>query len=190
MSDLELLAGLNAGSSATATIDTGAGDAETISLNDLLEVAVDNAAVAEAQAKMLDPAGTYFVYPTQEHQPTIRVKRGDDGRITVSYFAIGQLKDGRKGKVSTFLSPELKDKLNDRTGQMEPDYKSKRWVEAVGAFKSVRQEAPANAAEVVEFLATSPLSFRVIQMGVPTKGNPDPTGEPGTLVVAIGAVRG
>lgn len=159
-------------------------DNETLTMDSLFGMAVDNAKADEATAKMLDKAGTYRTEKT-----TVTPRKNDGGRLVISVFGVGtNPKTGEKAKISVSLSPEYVEKTN-KAGQLEPDYMTKRYVEARNAYKAVFGESPANVGQVAEYLRDYPVAFRIVQVGVPTEANPEPQGEPGTLVVNISAVK-
>jgi len=84
------------------------------------------------------------------------------------------------------LSWEL---VKDKNNPDRPDYAYRMYLAARSAFQTVIGEKPETIGHLIEFLCTIPCNYRVIQIGVPTKKNPEPSGEPGTMVVGITGVK-
>lgn len=179
-----------------------------LTLDDLFNMEVDQAEVEETLRRGLLPHGTYTTNPDEFGPMTVtplerdeKDDRGDvlsrrkiivltgRGRATVR---IGNELKQVEGRLRVELSPEYRDKLNYATKETlegTPDSKSALYAQAVKAFQSTFGEKPKNAGQVVEFLRDHPARFRMIQIGVPSKNNPEPDGEPRNFVIAISPVR-
>lgn len=145
----------------------------------------------------LSPAGTYYSDPDNTPlRVTPILFQDDDGNKRAILNVTGRVTGKVKGEeVSTFircrLSPDLRYKNDFETGEPteKPDMASRLWSNVKLAYAKTFEGEDASRQQVVEFLETVPLGFRVIQVGVPTKSNPNPDGEPSNIVVGIFAKR-
>jgi hypothetical protein len=178
-----------------------------VSLDDLHQFALDADKSAEVARSGLVPAGTYQTDPAKNGPMNVLVnqfeEKDDAGNVTgtrlmVTFTGRGEarVKIGndivnQTGGLRVRLSPQYRKKLDFDTREELASYDmaSRLWQNAESAFKQAFGEAPKNAGQVVEYLRDYSVRFRQIQVGVPTKSNPTPNGEPGNMVVAISPVR-
>lgn len=174
-----------------------------LTLDDLFNEEVDLATADDINRSALSPAGTYQSNPEEAElsASVARVKMKDkDGNETgverTMVTVVGRVTATIKGEqvsggVRVRLSPDRIKKNDFETGEAtdKDDMASRLWANAVTAYKTHFGESPKNKGQVVEYLTKYPVRFRQIQVGVPTKSNPEPNGEPGNLVVAISPVR-
>ena len=182
-------------------------NAETVSLDSLHTQEINHAEVDDTLRRGLSPAGTYLTNPAEfgEMNATVaKVEEKDDAgkvigeRLVITLVGRGtaRVRLGTENKEVTApirvqMSPDTRRKRDFQTGEEleQNDSKSQRWAEAVKAYEQQFKERPKNVGAVVEFLQKYPARFRVIQVGVPTKNNPTPDGEPRNFVMAIYAAR-
>ena len=152
--------------------------------------------VAKHEREMLAPAGTYTTIPPLSFTPSIPEDGPNKGRFMLRFFGAafieraGTGSDGqpvvvkKEGRFGFGLSPDAKHKED---GQL--DLSSKLYVNAKSAYRVAYGQESEGPRDVAEYLTKYPVRIRVIQVGIPTERNPEPTGEPGNMVVAISPVR-
>lgn len=167
---------------------------EEFTMDMLLNQQVSFEQVKQAEKDLLLPAGTYTSVPPFE----VKFVRGNqDGRPYARFwgniFAAINRPDGTiedvQGKIGFSFSWQRKNRIDRETGidSGKPDNAYKLYVQAVNAFKRAYSEDPSTDGDVVKYVRDYPVRLRLIQVGVPTERNPNPDGEPGTMVVAISA---
>lgn len=195
------------GDSAAGSAEGEAANNGGITLDDLFQEEVDQAQADDINRSALAPAGTYTSNPeeAQLNASVVRLKDKDaDGNETGTERTVitltGRVTAQIKGKTETAglrvrMSPDRrKAKVyvdGEPTGELseKDDAMSKLWAQAVAAFGVTFNDKPKSKGAVVEYLTNHPVRFRLMQVGVPTKTNPEPRGEPGNLVVAISPLR-
>lgn len=117
----------------------------------------------------LPPAGTYQSDPEQ-YPLSAFVDKDKAGRRVITLQGIAVFKGGEsKARIRVKLSPDTREgkvyvdgqDTGESTGK--PDSKSLRWAEAVRAYQQTFKENPKREANVVEYLKTSPIKFRMFQ---------------------------
>jgi hypothetical protein len=187
-----------------------AGGSDVLTLDDLFQEEVNVGEAEAVLARALPPQATYQTDPEAFGPMNVSVARMEekDGEqvighrqvITLTGRGKARIKvNGEMKEVSTGLrvqvSPDVRKSAEYvdgvATGEVsdKDDSKSKLWAQAVGAFKEAFKEAPKSKGAVVEYLRDHPVRYRLSHMGVPTKNNPNPSGEPRAIIVAISAVR-
>lgn len=155
----------------------------TVDLQSLYSKAIDHQKSQKDTVALLDEPGTYHSVP----EMSITVKSNESGRITVAVAGKGiSPKTGGTAYIRAYLSPDAVYKDDGKT----PDFKYARWLEAVSAYRGTFGSLPDSEGLVVEYLQKYAAAFTIKRIGVPTKDNPEPDGEPGTMVTRIGAVKG
>lgn len=182
---------------------------DTMTLDDLhtAEVNVDEA--RQVIQRSLPPTATYETDPATNGPLTVTVAKVQEKRggqptgtfrtvITMSGRAVAYNVRNEEGEVEDIptgirfrMSPEVRNKVDFETQEDtdKDDIQTRLWAQAVAAYKATYKEDPKTQAQVVEYLRDTPARYRLIQTGVPTKANPNPRGEPGTMIVAISAKR-
>lgn len=165
------------------------GEVPEASMDELFEQQVKMDEVKQAEKDMLIPAATYTTVPA------LQVKKGvsEAGRPYVRFFgpiqavieATGEEVKANIGFAFSHVRQNRIDKDGEDTGK--PDNMTKLYTNAVAAYKKAYGENPATVNDVINYIRDYPVRVRVIQVGVPTKNNPEPTGEAGNMVVAISA---
>lgn len=184
-----------------------------VSLDDLFQEEVDHAEAEEVLRRGLLPNGTYVTAPEKFGPMNVNIERVEEkddagtvyGHRTVITLtgrgvATVRLKDEKTGAVTlkeiegglrVQVSPDVRRARDFETGEEldKDDSKSKLWAQAVKAFEMDLGEKPKTKGAVVEYLRDCPVRFRMIQVGVATKRNPNPDGEPRNLVIAISPLK-
>jgi hypothetical protein len=174
-----------------------------ITLDDLFKQDVDLAVADEINRASLSPSGTYQSDPGEAplnaFPSKVKLKDADGNEtgqerlvITLTGRAVATIKGKvEKAGLRVRMSPDRMKKVDFESGEVtdKDDLQSRLWAQAIGAFKAQFGEAPKSMGAVVQYLTEYPVRFRVIQIGVPTKSNPEPNGEPGNLVMSISPVR-
>lgn len=159
------------------------------SMEELFEAQVKMDEVKQAEKDLLLPVATYTTVPA------LQVKKGvsDNGRPYVRFFgpiqtvieATGEEIKANIGFTFSHVRKNRLDKDGEDTGK--PDNMTKLYTNAVSAYKKAYSENPSTVNDVINYIRDYPVRVRVIQIGVPTKNSPDPTGEAGNMVVALSA---
>lgn len=184
-----------------------------ISLDDLHDIEVNQAEVDETLRRGLSPNGAYITNPDENGPMSVFVEefeeKDDAGTvfgkrlvITLSGRGMAKVKITKpggggtelkmvEGRLRVQLSPQQRQARNRDTGEEldKMDSKSNLYANAVKAYANQFGEKPATVKQVVEYLRDYPARFRLIQIGVPSKRNPEPTGEPGNFCVGISAIK-
>ena len=180
------------------------------SMDDLFEQAVNMDDVRRTQEDSLRPPGSYVTVPVLSVQASKIAEGLNAGRLLFRFFGPAVLTVTEKnakalklavgtevrGQFGFTVSPERANKLTkEGVRTEEPDNPSKLWAQMVEAYKVVYQAKPGTFGDVLRYVQNSPGVIRVIQVGVQRvdkDGNPDgpePTGEPGNIVMAFSPVR-
>ena len=186
-------------------------DENSVSLDDLHNIEVNQADVDDTLRRGLLPQGTYLTNPDEFGEmaafPRMLEEKDDAGNITGRRLVVALRGRGRakvriktgytvesktvEGRVDFEISPDVRRKLNWET--KEPmdsnDLRSTLYAQATKAYQAHFGERPKSVAQVVEYLQKFPIKARMIQIGVPTKNRPEPDGEPRNLVMVISAAR-
>jgi hypothetical protein len=111
------------------------------------------------------------------------------GRAKVRINGSQEIVEGRLPRVQ--FSPQPRFKVDFNTGEQLSvmDGKTLLYAQAVKAYTAHFKERPKHVGQVVDFLTNFPARFRVIQIGLATKDNPEPDGEPRNWCVGISAAR-
>lgn len=149
----------------------------------------------------LPPSASYTSNP-EEFGPMSITPVQNDGDTRHLFFVTGRGRAIIKGtEVTTRLqfrmSPEYrKAQLRDSDGELtgeesetKYDLASRLWAQAEAAYKATFGEQPKKVGHVLDYLRDYPVKYRLIQVGVPTKNRPEPTGEPGTIVINISPTK-
>ena len=175
----------------------------------LFEQAVNMDDVRRTQEDALRPPGSYITVPVLSVQASKVVEGPNAGRLLFRFFGPAVLTVTEKnakalkldvgaevrGQFGFAVSPERANKIKDNVRTDEPDNASKLWAQMVEAYKHVYQAKPGTFGDVLRYVQNYPGVIRVIQVGVQRvdkDGNPDgpePTGEPGNIVMAFSPVR-
>lgn len=159
------------------------------SLDELFDQQIKMDEVKQAEKDLLLPAATYTTVPA------MTVKKGvseETNRPYVRFFGpiVATLESGEEIKANIgFAFSHVRKNRTDADGNDtgKPDNMTKLYTQAIAAYKKAYGEAPVTVNDVINYVRDYPVRVRVIQVGVPTRNNPDPTGEAGNMVVAISA---
>lgn len=180
-----------------------------LTLDDLHDREVDVAGARAVQQRALPPSATYETDPDENGPMNVAVaivpeKRGgaltgtSRTVITLSGRATAFRVRGEDGEVSDVptgirfkMSPDVRRKVDWETQEEtdKDDIQTKLWAQAVTVYQQAIGDEPKSQKAVVEYLRDNAARYRLIQTGVATKSNPEPRGEPGTMVVAIQVKR-
>ena len=159
----------------------------TLTMDDFFASEVAAADVAQAQAELLPLAGTWLSAPDPERGMTMDYGRNAEGRRMVSVSGLmTHKKTGTKAFIRARMSPDVRFKDDGVTH----DWNFAVWSTAVAAYTAAFGEAPKSDGHVIEYMQRYPAQYVGFRVGVPTKRNPIPDGEPGFLVKTVLAVRG
>lgn len=177
-------------------------------MDEFFSMEVDQSQVEETLRKGLVPSGTYQTDPAEFGEmnvyPRLVEEKDDQGTVTGHRRVVRITGRGRakvkigeemkliEGRIEFEMSPEYRNKRDWNTGEIseQPDSRSKLWAQACKAFEATYHEKAKNGAQVVSYLTSTPVRFRIGQVGIATKANPNPDGEPKNLVFNITAIRG
>jgi hypothetical protein len=111
------------------------------------------------------------------------------GRAKVRVNGSQEIVEGRLPRVQ--FSPQPRFKVDYNTGETlaTMDGKTLLYAQAVKAYTQQFKERPKHVGQVVDFLVNFAARYRVIQIGLPSKENPEPDGEPRNWCVGISAAR-
>jgi len=155
-------------------------ETQEFTVESLYNEAIDHAKADEAVKALLDEPGVY----TSNAPMTLTPVVGKDGRKSVVISGTGVMGD-KIGRLRAPMSWEYREKANGK-----PDYQYSLWLQARAAYKIVFGEHATSIGQVFEYLRDYPAKFRLIQVGVPTKNNPEPSGDPGNIVMGIYPIKG
>lgn len=182
-------------------------------MEDFFNIEVDQAQVDETLRRGLAPNGTYNTDPEKfgpfTVTPLLIDEKDDAGTVTgqrrvVLFTGRGtakvKLKNEKTGQVAIEtvdariqyrISPDARLKRDRTTGEElnAEDSATKLYAQACKAYQSEFGERAKNLAQVTEYLRDYSYGVRMGQIGVPTKANPEPDGEPSNFVFALTARR-
>ena len=193
-------------------VNTGVTAGEMPDMDALFEQAVNQEEVRQVQSDALKPQGSYITEPilslsatrAEVGENSILAKPSADGKrlvfrffgpasLTVTEKNTGSLKlpvgSIVRGQFGFGISPDRANSVKNGVDSGAPDGNSQRWAQAVKAYEQAYKSKPQTTGDVVRYLQGYPVVIRVIQIGVPSDRNPEPTGEPGNIVMALSAVR-
>lgn len=158
-----------------------------ITMDDFFNREVNAEIHTAATAQRLPESGTYVSEPDPDSGMTVDLSRRDeDGRrIVVVRGSMLHRKTQKRAYIRARMSPDVVYKDDGDTF----DFLYQVWDSAVAAYSATFGEMPASEGHVIEYLAKFPAAYVGRRIGVPTKRNPEPTGDPGFLIFNIAPVR-